>query len=82
MIELLDLNTENTLGYRIDGKIDKADMERVFDVIEQKLEDSGQLNFYAEVKSLNVAEVSPDAIFEELRRLIRHPSTLVNIRKG
>jgi len=82
MIELLEMNTENTLGYRIDGEINKADMKRVFDVIEQKMETSGQLNFYAEVKNLNVAEVSPDALFEELRRLIRHPSTLVNFKKG
>ena len=82
MIELLDVKAEDTFGYRIDGKIEKADMEMVFDRVERKMETSGQLNFYAEVKSLNVADVAPDALVEELRRLIRHPSMLVNIRKG
>ena len=82
MIEVLDLNTENTFGYRIDGKIEKTDMETVFDKLEEKTDSSGQVNFYAEVKSLHVSEVSTDALVEELRRLIRHPSTLINIRKG
>ena len=57
-------------------------MEMVFDRIEEKMEASGQVNFYAEVKSLHVADVSPDALVEELRRLVRHPSTIVNVRKG
>ncbi len=82
MIELLDLNAEDTFGYRVDGKVDKADMELAYDEIEKKMETAGKVNFYAEVKSLNVKDVSSEAIMEEFRRLIRHPSILVNIGKG
>ncbi len=82
MIELLDLKTDDTFGYRIDGKIEKADMELVFDDIEKKMEKGGKINFYAEVKQLNVKDVAPEALIEELRRLFRHPGILVNIGKG
>lgn len=81
MIEILELNTENTFGYRVDGKIEKADMELVFDKIEQRMAAGGKINLYAELKNFTVSDVEPEAIKEEIRRLIRHPSTFVNINK-
>ena len=82
MIELLDLKTENTFGFRIDGHIDKADMVLTYDKIEKMNESGQKLNLYAEIKSMDLADVSMEAIKEEFRRLLQNPSILWNVSKG
>ncbi len=82
MIELLDLQSKNTFGYRMDGGIEKSDMEMVFDSFEDKMGDGKKLSLYAEIKSIDLGEISAEAMKEELRRIYHHPEILVNVSKG
>jgi len=82
MIEILDLKAEDTFGYRLEGSVEKGDMTKAYDEIERKMERAGKLNFYMEVRSLHFSDFSKDALVEEIRRILRHPSILVNVAKG
>ncbi len=61
MIEILDLQNENILGFGFHGEIKKSDIERVWQVLEEKLETNEKLRFYLEGSNFRLTDVSMDA---------------------
>ena len=82
MIEIIKINDENTFGFRIDGKIEKADMELAFNELESKLKNNGKIKIYAEVVDLNLGKISAEAIKSEFKALLKNPLIIANISKG
>lgn len=82
MIEILDLKSEDLFGYRVDGKVEKADMEMVFDEIERKTADGQRLKVYAEIRNMSIGDLTQEAMKEEVRRLFKHPRMLVDFNKA
>src|SRR5688500_7315440 len=82
MIEVINPFDNDIVGFRFDGGIDRADMERFYDALESKMENNKKVMVYAEVKSLSLGNVTWDAIKEETRRLLNHPAILANLAKA
>lgn len=74
MIELLDFGIEDTVAWRIDGKVSEDDMERALDVARDVIDNLGYVNVYQEIESFDGIEW--DAIEEKMKFLheygIRH----------
>jgi len=81
MIELINTFDNGMVGFRFDGSIDQADMQRFYDALESKMENDQKVKVYAEVKSMSLADITWNAIKEETRRLLNHPAILANLAK-
>ena len=64
------------------GKIEKADMERVFKALEQKYKNNGKIKIYAEVKNMSISNISAEAMKSEFKMLFSNPKLIANIAKG
>ena len=82
MIEVLNTFDNDIVGFRFDGGIDRADMERFYDALESKMTNNKKVMVYAEVKSLSVGDITWEAIKEETYRLLKHPAILPNLAKA
>ena len=65
MIEMLDIGIENTVAYRIDGKVTEDDMKSVLSIFKEKMRAGAKLSLYQEILCLGGAEF--DAIIEKLK---------------
>jgi hypothetical protein len=65
MIELLPMDREDVVGYRISGRIHRSDLDRVIGEIELLLKHHDKLRIYAEVESLD--GITIPALIEDLR---------------
>lgn len=81
MIEILDFEDADILGFRVDGKIEKADLDRVFDLLVEKAGESEKVKFYAEIGNFGIGDLSAGAFKEDIRFWFRHPGILPNINK-
>ena len=82
MIEVINTFDNDIVGFRFDGGIDKADMERFYDALESKMVDNKKVKVYAEVKSISLTGITWEAIKEESRRIWNHPAILANLAKA
>jgi SpoIIAA-like len=82
MIEVINTFDNDIAGFRFDGGIDKADMERFYDALESKMVNDKKVMVYAEIKSLSLGDITWDAIKEETRRVLNHPAILANLAKA
>ena len=82
MIEVINTFDNDIVGFRFDGGINKADIERFYDTLESKMQNNEKVKIYAEVKSLSLGDISWDAIKEETRRLFNRPGILANLAKA
>jgi hypothetical protein len=82
MLENINTFDKNIIGFRLDGGIDKEEMARCYDEIEKKISPGEKFMLYAEVKNMSLRDVTWEAIKEEVRRLIKNPTFLVNISKA
>ncbi len=82
MLETINTFNKNIIGFRLDGGIDKEEMTRCYDEIEKKVIPGEKFMLYAEVRNMSLGDVTWEAIKEEIRRLIKNPSFLVNISKA
>jgi hypothetical protein len=64
MIELIDLQSDHTVGMRISGKIERPDIDRVYEVINDKLGRVQKLSVYVEVDHLG--GITFDALIEDV----------------
>jgi hypothetical protein len=71
MIEPIPTNlNDRVLGLRINGPIEKADLDLIAIAFEQKLQRYPRLRIYAEVQE--VGSISPAALLENLALLLGH----------
>ncbi len=74
MIELLDFDLEDTVAWRIDGKVTEDDMELALDATRGVIDSLGYVNVYQEIQGFDGVEW--DAIEEKMKFLheygIRH----------
>ena len=64
MLELLSVNVEKVVAYRLDGAITEDAMEEVLDAIKAEIEKHGEVCLYQEVVNLTTVEM--DAIVDKL----------------
>jgi len=64
MIELIDLHSDNAVGMKISGKIERPDVDRVYEVINDKLSRVEKLSVYIEVDHLT--GITFDALIEDV----------------
>jgi hypothetical protein len=70
MIEIIPTITDNVIGCKIDGKINREDIEKLANYIEEKLLNDKNLRIYVEVA--NLEGISLEAFFKDLKLGIRH----------
>jgi intergrase/recombinase len=70
MIDIISTNTDNVIGCKIDGKINREDIEKLANYIEDKLLKNKNLRVYVEVAKLE--GISLEALFKNLRLGIKH----------
>lgn len=79
MITSLDI-AHNVVGYRVDGKVEKDDVDRVFQDLDRRLEEKGRIRVYAEVDSFS--GMSLDALWHDLRGGIKRWGEISKIDKA
>ena len=67
---MLYVGEGNVVGFRISGRIEDADFDRVAALIEQTLDAHDRVRVYAEIESLD--GVSLDALWKDLRFSCKH----------
>jgi len=82
MIEIINTFDNDIVGFRFDGGIDKADMERFYDALESKMVNDKKVKIYAEVRSISLGDITWQAIKEETKRILKHPAILANLAKA
>ena len=82
MIETLDIKDENILGYKIDGKIEKTDLQHVFSSLENKVKNNGKVKFYAEIKNFGAGDLTTEILKEDIKFWLEHPLIIPNIEKA
>ena len=78
MLTILEFGP-NILAYRVEGKLDSADIARAFAEVDERLAASGKIRVYAEVVSLT--GMSVNAVWEDFRKSIEHWDVLPRIEK-
>lgn len=81
MIEVLDLNDEKILGFRVDGKVEKEDVQNIYALLEEKAASNGKMQFYTEIEDFHWDDFSAEALKEDIRLWLKHPSLIVNVEK-
>lgn len=79
MLTLVELGP-NILGYHVDGKLDTADVERVFQEVDRTLATSDRIRVYAEVHSLS--GLTLNAVWTDLRLTADHLKSISRIEKA
>ena len=70
MIDMLYVGEGNVVGFRISGRVEDADFDRVAALIEQTLDAHDQVRIYAEIESLD--GISLDALWKDLQFSCKH----------
>jgi hypothetical protein len=70
MIDIIPTNTINVIGCKIDGKINREDIEKLANYIEESLLKNKKLRIYVEVAKLE--GISLEALFKDLKLGIKH----------
>ena len=64
MLELISTGLEQTIGFTIKGKVESEDIDRVANIIEEKLKEHPKLRIYAEVEKMEGMSIR--AFFKDL----------------
>ncbi|MDJ0555261.1 MAG: STAS/SEC14 domain-containing protein [Microcoleaceae cyanobacterium MO_207.B10] len=70
MIEIIPIENQNIVGFNIDGKIESSDIEKVTNLVEERLKSETKLRIYVEVK--NIQGISLEALWQDLKFGLRH----------
>lgn len=70
MISIIPTPKENIVGFSIDGKIEINDIEKVTNLVEERLKSQTKLRVYVEVNSIQ--GISVEAFWEDLKLGLRH----------
>lgn len=79
MISILDLGLD-VLAYRVDGKVKKADIVRVFEEVDVRLAAEGKFNVYLEVVS--IPSISLPGLLKEIRLGFKRLDVLQRVGKA
>ena len=82
MIEILDFQDENILGFRFEGEIEKSDIRRVWEELEEKLETGKNLRFYVEGGDFRLTDISMDALVEDFRLWLKNPGAITKMERA
>ncbi|MCB1023382.1 MAG: STAS/SEC14 domain-containing protein, partial [Acidobacteria bacterium] len=82
MIKILEMDDVHTLGFRVDGKLDRADVKRIFDSFEKSLREKEDIKIYMEIENTNLGDISAGAYKEDIKFWLRHPALLPYFRKA
>jgi hypothetical protein len=67
MIEILDLEDDAIAGLRIDGSVEKADVERAYAAFERQIQSGQQLRCYVEARNFGLRDMSLEAFLEDAK---------------
>lgn len=67
MLEFLNIEVDNAVAFIVDGKVTKGEMVEIFDEVNTKVEQYGEIVIYEQINNFGGAELS--AIVEELKYL-------------
>ncbi len=70
MIQLIPMPLDNVVGVRISGKMEKADVEKTVNAIEEKLTVHDKVNIYAEIESFE--GISLEALVADIKFALPH----------
>jgi hypothetical protein len=79
MVELLDLG-ERVLALRIDGRIEKTDIERIFAELDRTLAGEGKIRVYMEIAALT--GVALDALWRDLQLALQRLNAIPRIERA
>jgi hypothetical protein len=65
MLEMIDIGVENTVAYRLGGKITEDEMTAILAIFREKITKGEKLNVYQEV--VNIGGVELDAMIEKFK---------------
>ncbi len=65
MLEMMDIEVENVVAYRLGGKITEEEMTSVLDIFRERIDNGEKLIVYQEVESIGGAEF--DAMVEKFK---------------
>lgn len=65
MLEMIDIGVENTIAYRLGGKITEEEMTAILTIFKEKIDKGERLNVYQEVVSIGGVEL--DAMIEKFK---------------
>lgn len=81
MLEMLNLSGDNILGFRMDGSLEPADVQRAFAALEPQLRSRRKVRVYMEVGGLALRE-SAAALWEDFKTWLTHPDLVGSIEKA
>ncbi len=79
MISILDLGL-NVIAYRVEGRVESADIDRVFEEIDVRLATGEKFRVYLEVPS--ISGISLDALLKDIRLGLQRLDVLRRIEKA
>ncbi len=82
MIEILDVPSDDIVGFRMDGSVDKADIDRVFTRLERAARGGRHVRVYADLSTFGMKDMSSEAVVEDVRRWLGNPRLLASIRRA
>ncbi|NNE99498.1 MAG: STAS/SEC14 domain-containing protein [Pyrinomonadaceae bacterium] len=81
MIEILDIKDEKILGFRVDGKMDKSDLQEVFDSFEKRASGNDKIQLYAEIENFHMGDFSAELLKDDIKFWLKHPGIIPNVEK-
>lgn len=79
MISILDLQP-NVLAYRVEGKLEREDIDRVFVEVDRKLATGQKIRVYAEVHS--ITGMTLEAIWQDIKLGIQRMNLIARIERA
>lgn len=79
MLSTLEL-APDVLAYRVQGGLDRADIESVFAELDRKLASADRIRVYGEVLSLS--GMSPAALWQEVRLGLQHAGSISRVERA
>lgn len=70
MLEMVSTGAENIIGFRVSGKFETGDFERVTGLMEEKFKEHEKLRVYAEIESFR--GISMKAFVKDVAFSLRH----------
>jgi hypothetical protein len=73
MIEVLDLKDDAIAGFRIDGSVEKDDVERVYATFGPQLQSGQTLRFYVEAQRFGLRDMTLEAFLQDAKTWLLTP---------
>ena len=81
MIEVTESHEAKIMGFRVEGGIEKSDIDRMAALFLERTQAGKSLRFYLDATDLRLDEISGRAVWEDLTTALRHPAMVANMEK-